>query len=177
MARTLNSAQTNHSVRAADQGLAIERRFTREGVHPFDEIEWEIRDAVIGDPGEAGLRAARRRVPEDLVAERDQHRRPEVLPRAARHAAARALGQADGRPRRRHDRGLGPRGRLLRLRRRRRGLRGRAHPHPRQPAGGVQLAGLVQRRLRGEPAVLAPASSSPSRTRWSRSSTGTPRRA
>jgi ribonucleoside-diphosphate reductase alpha chain len=31
-------------------GLAIERRFTREGVHPFDEIEWEVRDAVIGDP-------------------------------------------------------------------------------------------------------------------------------
>jgi ribonucleoside-diphosphate reductase alpha chain len=50
MARTLNSAQTNHSVRAADQGLAIERRLTREGVHPFDEIEWEMRDAVIGDP-------------------------------------------------------------------------------------------------------------------------------
>jgi ribonucleoside-diphosphate reductase alpha chain len=50
MARTLNSAQTNHSVRAAEQGLAIERRLTREGVHPFDEIEWEIRDAVIGDP-------------------------------------------------------------------------------------------------------------------------------
>src|SRR5690349_18161250 len=50
MARTLNSAQTNHSVRAADQGLAIERRFTREGVHPFDELEWEVRDAVIGDP-------------------------------------------------------------------------------------------------------------------------------
>src|SRR2546427_9226127 len=50
MARTLNSAKTNHSVRAGDQGLAIERRLTREGVHPFDEIEWEIRDAVIGDP-------------------------------------------------------------------------------------------------------------------------------
>ncbi len=50
MARTLNSAQTNHSVRAADQGLAVERRFTRKGVHPFDELEWEVRDAMIGDP-------------------------------------------------------------------------------------------------------------------------------
>jgi ribonucleoside-diphosphate reductase alpha chain len=50
MARTtLNSAQTSHSVRAGDQGLAIERRFTREGVHPFDELEWELRDAVIGN--------------------------------------------------------------------------------------------------------------------------------
>jgi ribonucleoside-diphosphate reductase alpha chain len=50
MARTLNSAKTSHSVRAGDQGLAIERRFTHEGVHPFDEIEWEARDALIGDP-------------------------------------------------------------------------------------------------------------------------------
>jgi ribonucleoside-diphosphate reductase alpha chain len=32
------------------RGLAIERRFTTVGVHPFDEVEWEIRDAVIGDP-------------------------------------------------------------------------------------------------------------------------------
>ncbi len=32
------------------RGLSIERRFSREGTHPFDEIEWEIRDAVIGNP-------------------------------------------------------------------------------------------------------------------------------
>src|SRR3954467_14047315 len=32
------------------QGLSIERRFTTAGVHPFDCVEWEIRDAVIGDP-------------------------------------------------------------------------------------------------------------------------------
>jgi ribonucleoside-diphosphate reductase alpha chain len=32
------------------EGLAIERRFSSPGVHPFDEVEWEIRDAVIGDP-------------------------------------------------------------------------------------------------------------------------------
>src|SRR3954453_17657977 len=31
-------------------GLTVERRFTTLGVHPFDEIEWELRDAVIGDP-------------------------------------------------------------------------------------------------------------------------------
>ncbi|MEK6278341.1 MAG: vitamin B12-dependent ribonucleotide reductase, partial [Actinomycetota bacterium] len=35
---------------AARQGLAIERRFSSPGVHPFDEVEWENRDAVIGDP-------------------------------------------------------------------------------------------------------------------------------
>src|SRR5207244_11468605 len=38
--------------RAPGRGLAIERRFTRAGVHPYDEIEWELRDAVI--PGEGG---------------------------------------------------------------------------------------------------------------------------
>ncbi len=39
-----NSAATVH------KGLGIERRFTREGVHPYDEIEWETRDALIGSP-------------------------------------------------------------------------------------------------------------------------------
>jgi ribonucleoside-diphosphate reductase alpha chain len=32
------------------QGLSVERKFSSDGVHPFDQIEWEIRDAVIGDP-------------------------------------------------------------------------------------------------------------------------------
>ncbi|HEY3492373.1 MAG TPA: adenosylcobalamin-dependent ribonucleoside-diphosphate reductase, partial [Solirubrobacterales bacterium] len=32
------------------KGLSIERRFSTPGVHPFDQIEWEIRDAVIGNP-------------------------------------------------------------------------------------------------------------------------------
>jgi ribonucleoside-diphosphate reductase alpha chain len=32
------------------QGLSIERRFSTAGIHPFDEIEWELRDAVIGNP-------------------------------------------------------------------------------------------------------------------------------
>src|SRR5256886_322755 len=38
--------------RAEPKGLRIERRFTREGVHPYDEIEWELRDSAI--PGESG---------------------------------------------------------------------------------------------------------------------------
>ncbi|HEX3737588.1 MAG TPA: vitamin B12-dependent ribonucleotide reductase [Solirubrobacterales bacterium] len=32
------------------RGLSVERRFSTPGVHPFDQIEWEIRNAVIGDP-------------------------------------------------------------------------------------------------------------------------------
>src|SRR6267143_4201453 len=37
---------------AAKKGLRLERYFTHEGVHPYDEVEWELRDAVI--PGEGG---------------------------------------------------------------------------------------------------------------------------
>jgi ribonucleoside-diphosphate reductase alpha chain len=32
------------------RGLSVERRFSTPGVHPFDQIEWEVRDALIGDP-------------------------------------------------------------------------------------------------------------------------------
>src|SRR5213596_4356735 len=38
--------------RAEPHGLRFSRRFTREGVHPYEEIEWERRDSAI--PGESG---------------------------------------------------------------------------------------------------------------------------
>src|SRR4029077_17313499 len=44
MARAASKARTT------ERGLAIERRFSTEGVHPYDELEWENRDAIIGDP-------------------------------------------------------------------------------------------------------------------------------
>ncbi|MFL5867017.1 MAG: vitamin B12-dependent ribonucleotide reductase, partial [Thermoleophilaceae bacterium] len=34
------------------QGVSLERRFTEAGKHPFDCVEWEIRDALIGDPAD-----------------------------------------------------------------------------------------------------------------------------
>ncbi len=37
------------SVIASGDGVSIPRRFTQPGEHPFDCIEWEIRDALIGD--------------------------------------------------------------------------------------------------------------------------------
>src|SRR5438552_11260538 len=48
------TALPQHSVSAPAprKGLRLERYFTHEGVHPYDEIEWELRDAVI--PGEGG---------------------------------------------------------------------------------------------------------------------------
>jgi ribonucleoside-diphosphate reductase alpha chain len=47
MSQTATSASKNGL-----KGLAIERRFSSSGTHPFDEIEWEVRDAVIGDPAD-----------------------------------------------------------------------------------------------------------------------------
>ncbi|HMA26705.1 MAG TPA: vitamin B12-dependent ribonucleotide reductase, partial [Solirubrobacterales bacterium] len=41
---------TSKAARTTEKGLVIERRFSTAGVHPYDEIEWETRDAVIGDP-------------------------------------------------------------------------------------------------------------------------------
>ncbi len=38
--------------RAEPKGLRIERHFSREGVHPYDGVEWELRDSAI--PGETG---------------------------------------------------------------------------------------------------------------------------
>ena len=32
---------------SAREGLGIRRYFTADGVHPYDEVEWELRDAVI----------------------------------------------------------------------------------------------------------------------------------
>ena len=41
---------TTHETKINPAGVTVERRLTREGVHPFDEVEWELRDAIIGDP-------------------------------------------------------------------------------------------------------------------------------
>jgi ribonucleoside-diphosphate reductase alpha chain len=39
-----------------EKALTVRRRFTQAGVHPFDQIEWEIRDAVIGNPEKPAFR-------------------------------------------------------------------------------------------------------------------------
>ncbi len=44
------SQPVTESPRVNKKGVVVQRRLTREGVHPFDEIEWELRDAIIGDP-------------------------------------------------------------------------------------------------------------------------------
>src|SRR5918997_276102 len=38
------------AITASGAGVSVPRRFSETGVHPFDAVEWEIRDAIIGDP-------------------------------------------------------------------------------------------------------------------------------
>src|SRR5919202_6091933 len=46
----LGNATADTTTFRTGQGVTVARRFTEPGVHPFDAVEWEIRDAVIGDP-------------------------------------------------------------------------------------------------------------------------------
>jgi ribonucleoside-diphosphate reductase alpha chain len=43
------TAQSTSRTDTGVRGLTFQRYFTREGVHPFDEIEWELRTAVISN--------------------------------------------------------------------------------------------------------------------------------
>jgi ribonucleoside-diphosphate reductase alpha chain len=45
---------TSKAARTTEKGLVIERRFSTTGVHPYDQLEWETRDAIIGDPQAEG---------------------------------------------------------------------------------------------------------------------------
>ncbi|MGE5461528.1 MAG: vitamin B12-dependent ribonucleotide reductase, partial [Solirubrobacterales bacterium] len=47
-------ATKENDVRVIRHGLAFKRYFTTEGSHPYDEIEWERRDAVIPNYKEGG---------------------------------------------------------------------------------------------------------------------------
>ena len=69
------------------KGLTFERRWTRPGVHPYDEITWEYRTAgIANETRQVGLRAEGRRGPRLLEPARHQRRRQQVLPRPPRHA-------------------------------------------------------------------------------------------
>jgi ribonucleoside-diphosphate reductase alpha chain len=47
-------ATREHGVEPRTTGLAFKRYFTEEGVHPFEQIDWETRDAVIPNFKEGG---------------------------------------------------------------------------------------------------------------------------
>ncbi|MFN2591117.1 MAG: vitamin B12-dependent ribonucleotide reductase [Actinomycetota bacterium] len=47
-------ATKERDLQTRGRGLTFKRHFTKEGVHPFDEIEWDTRDAVIPNYKEGG---------------------------------------------------------------------------------------------------------------------------
>jgi len=54
MSREVPVATKQGDVQVIREGLTFKRYFTREGVHPFDEVQWEQRDAVIPNYKEGG---------------------------------------------------------------------------------------------------------------------------
>ena len=46
---TTNAQPGSRPAASSATGLEFERFFSREGIDPFDEVEWEIRSAVIGN--------------------------------------------------------------------------------------------------------------------------------
>ncbi len=160
------------------KGLAIERRFSSPGTHPFDEIEWETRDAVIGDPAAPAFEQRGVEFPKswsqnatNIVAQKYFRGQPgsDERERSVKQMVGRVAGRiaAVGRETGYFASDDG-----------RRCFRGRARVDSGQsderpstvPSGSTSDGASRERRKR------LPASSSASRTTWSRSSTGTPRR-
>ena len=70
-------------------GLEFERYFTKDSGDPFDEIDWELRSALIAnEKGELVFEQRDVEFPKFWSAAGHQHRRLEVFPRADRHARA-----------------------------------------------------------------------------------------
>jgi ribonucleoside-diphosphate reductase alpha chain len=51
MSMSLPFATDDSTTPTQHGGLTVERHWTTEGVHPFDEVEWELRTALIGGEG------------------------------------------------------------------------------------------------------------------------------
>ena len=147
--------QLENTVAHDDATLAVRRLFTIPGRDPFAEVEWEDARRAYPRQGHARVRAEERRVPEVLEADGDEHRRAEVLPRAHVLARAGAERQADDRPRRRHDRSAwGREGGYFANEEEAETFEAELKALLVNQLRGLQLARLVQRRLRGEAAVL-----------------------
>ena len=139
---------------APGRAMSIRRRFTQPGQHPFDTVEWELRDARIGHGDKIAFEQTGVEFPvswsqnsTNIVAQK--YFRGQLDSPARERSVKQMIGRVSG-----TIADWGRAARLLRDRRGRRRLRGRADLRPAAPDGGVQLAGLVQRRLRGAAAVL-----------------------
>ena len=152
------------------RGLTFERRWTRTGVHPYDEITWEIRTANISN--ETGK----------TVFEQKDVEVPTFWSQLATNVVVSKYFRGHvGTPEREHsvqqliDRvvntiaGLGGDPALLRHRRGPRRLQGRADPPAGPPEDGLQLARSGSTSASRSSRSAPPASSTRSRTRCPRS--------
>ncbi len=136
-------------------GLEFQRRFTDGKTSPFDKVEWERRTALIGnEKGQVIFRQENVEVPKTWSHDGDEHRCLEVFSRQAKHPRTRNLRTATDRPRSRYDCALGRRGRLLRERRIEKHFPRRTDAPAGGAEGGIQFAGVVQRRRAAQAAVL-----------------------
>ena len=106
------------------EGLSVRRFFTAPGEHPFDSVEWELRDARIGHGDKVSFEQRDVEFPKSWSQNATNIVAQKYFRGQLGSPHPRALGPADDRPRRGHDRRLGTRPGLLRHRRRRRHLRG-----------------------------------------------------
>ena len=136
-------------------GLTFPRFFTEAGVDPFDEVEWELRAAVIGNErGEVVFEQRDVEIPKSWSQQatnivvskyfRGQIGTPE-RERSVKQLIGRVVDTITEWARAQQ---------VLRDRRGPAGVQRRPEAHPRVPEGGVQQPGLVQLRLREGAAVL-----------------------
>jgi hypothetical protein len=118
------SAETTRSRKAqASPGLEFPRFFSTAGVDPFDQVEWESRDAIIGN--EKGTVVFEQRGVEIPKPWSQQATNIVVSKYFRGHvgfARPRTLGQAAHRPRRQHDHRLGAQAEILRVGKRAAGI-------------------------------------------------------
>ena len=128
--------------------IGIRRHFTTAGVHPYDEVVWERRDARITNyrDGSVAFEQLGVEVPESWSVNATNILAQKYFRGTLGHRRARVVAQAGGRPGGRHADAVGDQGRLLRRRRRGPGLQPRAEVPHHPPEGGLQLAGVVQHR-------------------------------
>ncbi len=151
---SVEKLQTENTVVDEESTLGVKRYFTIPGRDPFDEIEWEIRDAFIPGKDKPAFEQKDVEFPKfwsqtatNIVAQkyfRGRLSSPE-RERSVKQMIGRVV-DTIGR--------WGRDGGYFADEDEAHDVRGRAEGDPRQPARRLQLAGLVQRRLRGEAAVL-----------------------
>ena len=137
-------------------GLTFERRWTRPGIHPYDEITWEYRTAGIANETRQVASSSRRtsRSPTSGASS------PPTSSSASTSAATSARPERETSVRQLIDRVVNTIAAWAETQHYfatdedLADLQGRADPPDRPPEDGVQLAGLVQRRHRGAAAVL-----------------------